>query len=372
MDSVAIEPVENESALRAFVRLPERLYRGDPHWVPPLRRDERARLSRSNPFFAHAEVRLFLARRDGEVVGRIAAIVDRWHLERWRDGAGFFGFFEAVDDEAVARSLFEAVRGWLRPQGLRVMRGPFNPSTNDMCGVLTEGFELPPRIMMPYNPSYYPRLFERAGLRSTHELLAYEVQTPPSLPEAIGRVAEAARNRGVRVRCLNPKRLGEEAERFRQVYNAAWAENWGFVPMSEGEAEWMASQLRQVLVSELALFAECGGRPVGFFLGLPDLNPALRVLGGRITPWGLLRFLLARRRVDMVRVILLGVLPQHRRRGVEALLLQQGHEALRRLGYRGAEVGWILEENVVTRHTTERWNARLVKRYALYEAALRD
>jgi GNAT superfamily N-acetyltransferase len=370
MEKLTIEAVDDRRGLHAFLRFPEVLYRNDLHWVPPLRRDEAHRLSSANPFFDHAEVRLFLARRDGEVVGRVAAIVDRAHLDRWKDGAGFFGFFEAVEDEPVAQALFDAVCGWLRPRGLTLMRGPFNPSTNDTCGLLIDGFDLPPRIMMPYNPSYYPRLFERMGLHSIRELLAYEVDVPPLLPEAIGRVAEAARNRGIRVRSLDPKRLAEEAERFRQVYNAAWAENWGFVPMSEGEAAWMASQLRQVLVPELALFAECEGRPVGFFLCLPDLNPALRVLGGRITPWGLLRFLLARRHVDMVRVILLGVLPEFRRRGIEALLLQEGYEGLRRLGYWRAEVGWILEENAVTRQTTQRWNARLVKRYGLYEAPL--
>ena len=370
MDSVTIEPVENASALRAFVRFPERLYRGDPHWVSPLRRDERARLSQSNPFFAHAEARLFLARLDGGVVGRIAAIVDRSHLERWKDEAGFFGFFEAMEDEAVAQALFDAARRWLGPRGVTVMRGPFNPSTNDMCGLLVDGFQYPPRIMMPYNPSYYPRLFERAGLRSTHELLAYEVQIPPSLPEAIGRVAEAARNRGVRVRCLNPKRLAEEGERFRQVYNAAWAENWGFAPMSEGEAAWIASQLRLVLVPELALFAESEGRPVGFFLSLPDLNPALRALAGRITPWGLLRFLWRRRNLDELRVVILGVLPECRRRGVEALLLREAFHAMRRLGFRRAELGWILEENAVARRAAERWNARVVKRYRIYEGSL--
>jgi GNAT superfamily N-acetyltransferase len=370
MEKPTVDPVEDRRGLHAFLRFPEVLYRSDPRWVPPLRRDEAHRLSPANPFFEHAEARLFLARRDGEVVGRVAAIVDQWHLRRCRDGAGFFGFFEAVDDEVVAQGLFDAVCGWLRPRGLTVMRGPFNPSTNDTCGLLIEGFDLPPRIMMPYNPSYYPRLFERVGLHSIRELLTYEMDIPPLLPEAIGRVAEAARNRGIRARSLDPKRLAEEAERFRQVYNAAWAENWGFVPMSEGEAAWMASQLRQVLVPELALFAESEGRAVGFFLCLPDLNPALRVLGGRITPWGLLRFLLARRRVDMVRMILLGVLPEFRRRGIEALLLQEGYHAVRRLGYRGAEVGWILEENAVTRQTTQRWNPRLVKRYRLYEASL--
>ena len=370
MTTVKVDPVEDRSELRAFVRFPEVVYRADPNWVAPLRRDEEALLSPTNPFFDHAEARLFLARRDGAIVGRLAGILDRWHLERWKDGTGLFGFFESVDDPAVAQSLFEAVRGWLRAKGLRGMRGPFNPSTNDTCGLLVDGFHLPPRIMMPYNPRYYPALLEGVGLRSTRDLFTYEVDTPAAMPPAIGRVAEAARSRGVRVRPLELARLPEEVERFRQIYNGSWSSNWGFVPISEREVAWTATQLKQVLVPDMALFAEVEGEPVGFFLCLPDLNPALRHLHGRITPWGLVRFLVARRRVDMVRLVLLGVLPQHRRRGIEALLLAQGWEAVHRLGYRGCEVGWILEENAVTRQATERWKARLVKRYRLYEAPI--
>jgi len=370
MTTLRVETVQDRSGLRAFVRWPETLYRADPNWVAPLRRDEEGLLSPANPFFEHAEARLFLARRDGAVVGRLAGIVDRWHLERWKDGTGLFGFFESVDDAAVAQALFEAVRGWLRAQGLTGMRGPFNPSTNDTCGLLVEGFHLSPRIMMPYNPPYYPVLLERAGLRPTRDLLTYEVDTPAELPPAIGRVAGMARGRGVRARRLDLARLGEEVELFRQVYNGSWAANWGFVPISEREIAWTAAQLKQVLVPDMALFAELEGRPIGFFLCLPDLNPALRHLHGRITPWGLVRFLAARRRVDMVRLVLLGVLPEYRRRGVEALLLAQGWEAVHRLGYRGCEVGWILEENAVTRQATDRWNARLVKTYRLYEAPI--
>lgn len=368
MDTLAVNAVEDRRGLRAFLRFAESLYRDDPRWVPPLRRDERARLSPSNPFFAHAEAQLFLASRGREVVGRVAAIVDRWHLERWKDGAGFFGFFESVADEAVAGALFAAVREWLRGKGLVSMRGPFNPSTHDVCAVLTEGFQYPPRIMMPYNPPYYPALLEQAGLRPIHELLSYEVDVPSVLPQGIGRVAAGASARGARIRSLDPARLAAEAESFRRIYNAAWAENWGFVAMSEAEMAWMAAQLRQVLVPDLALIAEWDGQPVGFFLCLPDLNPALRLLRGRITPWGLLRFLWRRRRVETLRVILLGVVPEYRRRGVEALLLQEGFHAVRRLRYRLAELGWILEENAVTRRTAERWDARLVKRYRLYEA----
>lgn len=370
MDRLAVNAVADRRGLRAFLRFAESLYHDDPRWVPPLRRDERARLSPSNPFFAHAEAQLYLARRGREVVGRVAAIVDRWHLERWKDGAGFFGFFESVADDAVAGALFAAVREWLRGKGLTRMRGPFNPSTNDMCGILTAGFEHPPRIMMPYNPPYYPALFEGAGLHPIRELLAYELEPPAVLPEAVNRVAETAASRDCRVRPLDLRRLAEEAEAFRQVYNAAWSENWGFVPMSEGEMAWMASQLRQVLVPDLALIAEWGGRPVGFFLCLPDLNPALRLLRGRLTPWGLCRFLLKRRRVDEARLILLGVVPEYRRRGIEALLLRQAYGAVRRLGYRRVELGWILEENAVIRQTTKRWGAREVKRYRIYEGPL--
>lgn len=370
MDRPTVEAVADRRGLTAFLRLPETIYRGDPRWVPPLRRDERARLSPSNPFFTHAEAQLFLARQGGEVVGRVAAIVNRWHLERWKDDAGFFGFFESVADDAVAGELFAAVREWLRGKGLASVRGPFNPSTNDMCGILTAGFEHPPRIMMPYNPAYYPALFEHAGLRPVRELLAYELEPPAVLPDAMHRVAETAASRGCRIRPLDPRRLAEEAETFRQIYNTAWSENWGFVPMSQSEMAWMASQLRQVMVPDLALVAEWDGRPVGFFLLLPDVNPALRVLQGRLTPWGLCRFLMMRRRMDEARLVLLGVVPEYRRRGIEALLLRQAYGAVRRHGYRRVELGWILEENAMIHQMTKRWGAREVKRYRIYEGPL--
>ncbi len=368
MSTSTVEPVEDGRGLLAFLRFPETLYRNDPRWVPPLRRDERARLSASNPFFAHAEARLFLARRGREVVGRVAAIVERWHLERWKDGAGFFGFFEAVADDGVAQSLLEAARECLRTRGLVAMRGPFSPSTHDECGVLAEGFQHPPRILMPYNPPYYPDLLERAGLRPIRELLSYEMDVPTALPERVSRVARKAEERGVRVRPLDRDRLAAETELFRTIYNAAWSENWGFVPMSQDEAASMASRLRQIVVPELALFAEWESRPVAFLLLLPDLNPALRMLRGRLTPWGLLRFLWRRRSIDEVRLLVLGVLPEYRRRGIEALLLREAYGSVRRLGYRRAELGWVLEENAVTRQAAERWGAWVAKRYRIYES----
>lgn len=250
------------------------------------------------------------------------------------------------------------------------MRGPFSPSTHDECGLLVEGFEQPPRILMAYNPPYYAGLLERAGLRATHELLTYDMNVPPTLPERIDRVARAVEERGVRVRRLDRARMTAETEVFRTIYNAAWAENWGFVPMSEGEAAEMASRLRQIVVPELALFAEWEGRPVAFLLLLPDLNPALRLLKGRVTPWGLVRFLWKQRRLEEVRLLILGVLPEYRRRGIEALLLREAYGSVRRLGFRRAEIGWVLEDNKVTRQATERWGAWVAKRYRIYEGAV--
>ena len=364
---VTVEPVEGRRSLRAFLRFPEELYRGDPRWVPPLQRDERARLAPANPFFAHAEARLFLARRRGAVVGRVAAIVNRLHLAHRGDGAGFFGFFEAVPESAVAEALWGATAAWLRSRGLSAARGPVNPSTHDECGVLTDGFDRPPCLLMPYNPPYYASLLEGVGLRPIRELVSYVVEVPQALPARVEHVARAAEGRGIRVRRLDPRRLGAEAEVIRSLYNAAWGENWGALPMTSGEASSLASRLRAVLAPDLALIAESGDRPVGFMLGLPDYNPALRLLRGRLTPWGLARFLWRQRRLEGVRLMALGVIPEARRRGVDALLFRELLAALRRRGHRWVEAGWILEDNAVTRRAAERWGGRVVKRYRLYE-----
>jgi len=364
---VTVEPVQGRRGLRAFLRFPEELYRGDPRWVPPLQRDERARLAPANPFFAHAEARLFLARRTGAVVGRVAAIVNRLHLARWGDGAGFFGFFEAVPDGAVAEALWGATAAWLRSRGLSVVRGPVNPSTHDECGILTDGFDRPPCLLMPYNPPYYASLLEGLGLRPIRELVSYVVEVPQALPARVDHVAGAAEGRGIRVRRLDPRRLSAETEVIRTLYNAAWEENWGALPMTSGEASTLASRLRAVLAPELALIAAWGDRPVGFTLCLPDYNPALRLLRGRLTPWGLARFLWHRRRLEGVRLMALGVIPEARRRGVDALLARELLAALRRRGDRWVEAGWILEDNTVTRRTAERWGGRVVKRYRIYE-----
>lgn len=370
MGAVAVEAVASRGGLSAFVRFPERLYQKNPLWVAPLRGDHRALLSPSNPFFMHAEVRLLLARRSAEVVGRLAVILDHQHLERWGEKVGFFGFFESIHDVDVARALLDAARAWLRPRGMAIIRGPVSPSANHECGLLVEGFDAPPRVLMPYNMPYYPALLERAGFKAVKELVSYDIDLPEAFPERLAPVARAAEERGIRVRPFNPRALQQEAQVIRLLYNAAWNENWGFVPMSEAEAAFMARRLRHFLVPEFALIAEWQGQPVGFVLSLPDYTPALSRLQGRITPWGIVRFLWRRRSLDEIRVMAMGVLPGYRKRGIDALLIRATFEEARRRRYQRAELSWVLEDNALMRRTIERLGGKVAKRYRLYESSV--
>jgi len=368
LGAITVQAVGSRKSLRAFLSFPERLYREDPLWVAPIRRDQLALLSPTNPFFAHAKAQLLLAWQDGKVVGRIAAIVDNRYLEEWKEHVGFFGFFESLPEAGVATALLDSARAWLRARGMARLRGPVNPSINHECGLLVEGFSHPPRILMPYNPPYYSALLEEAGLRRAKDLLSYDLDLADELPDRFHQITQAVERRGARVRALNPKAFREEVGLITKLYNAAWQKNWGFVPVTEEEAALIASRLRPFLVSELALIAEWEGVPVGFALSLPDYNPALRLLRGRATPWGLLRFHFRQRTLDEMRVLAFGVLPEQRKRGIDALLLLATHEAASRHGYRRAELSWILEDNVLMRRTVERLGGRLAKRYRLYEA----
>jgi len=370
MREVTVEAVETKAGVRAFLRFPERVYQYDPLWVAPLLRDQSALLSPTNPFFAHAEIRLFLARRGREIVGRVAAIVDQMHIERWGERAGFFGFFESLPEKEVVKALLEAARAWLHGRGMATIRGPVSLSTNHECGLLIEGFGQPPRLLMPHNPPYYASLLEGAGFIQVKDLLSYDFDLPQVLPERFSVLARHAEAKGARVRCLDLKAFREEAQVIRVLYNGSWQQNWGFLPMSEAEAAFMAARLRPLLAPDLALIAEWGAKPVGFALSLPDYNPALRLLRGHTTPWGMLRFLWQRRLLDEIRVLALGILPDYRRRGIDALLIRETFEEARRRGYRRAELSWILEENTVMRRTVEQLGGRVAKRYRLYEASL--
>ncbi len=371
MDGIGITVVTSRRQLEEFVGLPYDLHAGDAMWVPPLRMDVRTLLSPlKNPFFHHAEACYFLARKRGRAVGRIAAVHNRLHNEFQRDRVGFFGFFESVRDRACADALFAAAAGWLRGRGLAVMRGPASFSTNDECGLLVDGFDTPPALMMPHNPPAYVELVEGAGFAKAKDLVVYQTTSdalPPRLVEGARRLAA---RQGIRVRPMDMKRFGDEVALVKGLYNAAWERNWGFVPMTDAEIDHLAKQLRPVVVPELVAFAERAGEVIGFGVALPDLNVALKANpSGRLFP-GILRVLRASRAITRLRVLLLGTLPAWRGKGVDALLYKTIWEQARAKGFRWGEAGWVLEDNHAMRNALARMGFAPYKTYRLYDRPL--
>jgi hypothetical protein len=364
---VEIVPVEHPRTERAFLDLPYGLYRGHPYWVPPLRIAQKELFdTHKHPFYAHAEMRRFLARRNGQFCGRIAAIVDRNYNAFHQEDAGFFGFFESADELSVARALCESARAWLRQRGTRVIRGPVNPSTNYECGMLIEGFDSSPCIMMPYNPPSYPRMLEAVGLRKAKDLLAYHLSMDYAVEKKVMRVADKAAGR-VSIRPIRMQAFDQEVEMVWKVYNSAWSRNWGFVPMTREEFLHEAREMKQILKPDFVLMGEVEGRLVGFALAVPNINVALKHAGGRLFPFGLLKILYYQRSIHELRVIALGVVEEFRTAGLAAgfyaALMRNG----RRLGFPEGETSWVLEDNVLMNRSMEAMGARLYKRYRIYE-----
>ncbi|MBN2490030.1 MAG: N-acetyltransferase [Planctomycetes bacterium] len=358
---------------RPFLRVPWIVHRGDPRWVEPLRHSVRRLLHPArNPFWRHARARFWLARRGGEPVGRIAAILNAAHDERWAEAAGFFGFFECVDDGAAARALLETAADWLRRKGATVLRGPCSPSTNHECGVLVEGFDRDPFVMMPYTPPHYPAALEGFGLHKAMDLLSFAIRPEDDFPPKFARVAEAAaRRHGIRLRRLDPGAFAADLETLRRIYNGAWADNWGFVPVSTAEFAFLAAELRPIAWPDFILFAESAGETVAAVVCVPDLNPLLKRMNGRLFPLAFRHLLGWRRKVGAVRLLTLGVLPEFRGRGVDALLYRELLAAGRRHGFRrDCELGWVLETNAVMLHTIQHAGGRPVKRLRLYAMPL--
>jgi len=331
-------------------------------------------LSRTkNPFFEHAEAEYFMAERDGQVVGRIAAISNRLHNETHGDQVGFFGFFESVDDQSVADALFNAATDWCRALGHNILRGPASFSVNDECGLLVDGFDRPPTLMMPHNPRYYIPLLERAGFAKAKDLWVYqggsEAQYVP-VPARLARATELIRQRqGITLRALNMKDFEGEVERIKELYNSAWEKNWGFVPMTEHEIDHLAEQFKPVVIPELVPMAEKDGKLIGFGIALPDLNVVFRKnRSGRLFPMILKLFwALKARRIRRARILLLGVVPEHQGKGVDAMLY---HWIWTRSGERGiywGEAGWILEDNPAMNAGLEKMTFRVYKTYRLYD-----
>jgi len=379
---VRIVPVTSDKQRREFVRFAWQVYRHDPNWVPPIFMDQVALVTPGkHPFYEHAEIQLFLALRNEEVVGTISAHINHRHNEVHKDRVGFFGFFQAIDDDAVAGALFEAASDWLRERGMEAIRGPENPSQNEEVGLLIDGLDRPPVVMMTYNPAYYQGLIEGAGFEKAQDLYAWLIRTNifdydvQRLPRKFVRVAEEARRReDLVVRKIDMKHFDEEVAKAQVVYNKAWEKNWGFVPMTEHEIIHLGQELKMILDPDLVYLAEINGQPAGVSIGVPDVYQALLKARPQPNTWSLpltlLKFLWHRRHIDTFRLLIMGVVPEYRTLGIDALFYVETARAAFGKGYEFCEMSWILESNDMMNRIIERLGGKIYKTYRIYEMPL--
>lgn len=378
MGAVRIEPVHHRRGLRRFVEMPARLYVDDPSWVPPLVLERMEHLDpKKNPFFAHAEAAFWLAWQDERCVGRISAQVDHAHLERHADAAGFFGFLEATDDPRVFEALLRTAEDWLAERGMRRVRGPFSLSINDECGLLVEGFEPPPSIMMGHARPYYARHLEEQGYAKAKDLIAYLYDLRAPLPEpAAAAVRRLGRETALSFRPADMRHFERDVRAVVEVFNDAWSDNWGFVPFSEAELGHLAKTLRLLIRPDFVAIAELDGEPAAVAVSLPNLNEAIADLDGRLWPLGWARLLwrLKVRGTATARVPLMGVRRRHQASALGMALAMGVIERVRRAhvarGTKEAELSWLLEDNAGVRRIVEMLGARPYKRYRIYHKAL--
>ena len=371
---LAVRPVADKRELNEFIKLPWRLYRNEPCWVPPLLLDRKRFFDRKrNPFFSHAEVEFFLAWREGQPVGRITAHIDRHFNEFQHHDWGMFGFFECENDVEAANALLTSAEEWLRARGRDRMVGPMDFTTNDECGVLVDGYELLPTVLTNWQHPYYPRLIEGAGLTKAMDLYMWtlEVSERSAVHPAIWRAAaDVERKYGITVRPMRKKDMEAEIGRFLEVYNAAWERNWGFVPLTEEEVRHYAKDLKPVLDENWAFVAEKDGEPVAAGLTLPDYNQVLIHLNGRLLPFGWAKALYYKGKIDRVRVFALGVKPEYQHTGIGAKLYEMHYDAAERTNQKKGETGWILESNKSMNRAMERMGGKIVRTYRVYEKLL--
>ncbi len=352
-----------------FVQVPFDLYRDDPNWVAPLRFDHMTQTDpKKNPFFEHADVQHFLARRDGRAVGRIAAIENHRHNEIHEEKIGHFGWFEA-DEEDAAAGLLAAALDWAKTRGLTRVLGPVSYSMNDVCGLLVDGHDAPPRILMPYNPPTYADWIEAAGFGKAKDLLAFWITSKHAVNPRLARVADRlAKRSGLTLRQMDMSRFRDEVALVRDLYNRSWEKNWGFVPMTDAELDHMAASMKPIVDPRCVLFAEMKGEVVGFALALPELHRVLiKNRSGRLFPFGLLRILFGKSKIDELRLLTLGVLPEHRSKGIDAALIHGAVTKYQEAGYHSCECSWILEDNEKMLAGMEIFGGTIDKRYRVYE-----
>lgn len=366
-----IVPVEGRQGLRQFIRLPWSIYGDDPAWVPPLLLERSEHLSKRNPFFEHAKCRFWLAYRGGRPVGRISAQVDQLHLQRYQDSTGFFGLVEAEDDPETFQAIMDTAEKWLSNQGMRRILGPFNLSINQECGLLVEGFDTPPMVMMGHARPYYGARVEENGYRKEKDLLAYRIDVDFELTKAMRAVIKRAARRVI-IRSLRRERFAEELEILQDIFEDAWSENWGFVPFTKEEFKHLGQNLKHLVHDEYVQIAEVDGSPDAMIIGVPNVNEVIKDLNGRLLPFGWLKLLwrLKVSRPKTARVPLMGVRKRHHNGLMGAALAIMVVERVRRLGVKyGAkevELSWILEDNMGMRNILESMGGVVYKRYRIF------
>jgi GNAT superfamily N-acetyltransferase len=376
VSKIDVSQVTTRRERDAFIKFPWQIYANDPAWVPPLIIERKAFLDRKrHPFFRHGDAALFLARKDGEIVGRIMASDDPNYNSLHQSNVGCFGLFESIDGPDVAAALVEAAANWLRMKGRTEMMGPIDYSTNYVCGLLIDGFQFPPTILTAHNPPYYRHLIESCGFTKTKDWYAWWFADPAKAVAHLRRLATRFKARCPAViRPANLRNLRDESRRLREIYNQAWEKNWGFVPFTEAEIEHMTSELKPLLVAGFAWMAEIGNQPVGFILAVPDINVVLRDLNGRLTrfglPIGLIKLLLYKKRIRKGRLIALGVIEKYRRAGVaEMLVLRVMEETMIKRGITG-ELSMTLEDNFMINRFLEAIGAHRYKTWRIYSKSI--
>lgn len=370
MSNIEIKTLHPKKDITKFLKFAWKIYKNDPNWVPPLMMDKKKLLNKDkNPFFKTSQMEMFMAYKDGEPVGRIAAIKNDTHNKIHKENIGFFGFFESINNQEVANALLDKAKAWLKENGVDAMRGPANPSSNDEFGMLLEGFDDPPRLMMTYNPKYYLSLMDNYGLKKVKDLLAYRIDNNELLKsEKLIRVAEIARKRSkVEIKQINLKKFKSELERVKFVYNKAWAPNWGFIPMTDEEIDNLAKELKPLVEDSLVLFAEVEGKTVAFALVMLDYNELFKDFDGKLFPFNVIKLFTQRKKITWARILTLGIIPEYQKRGIDALLYYEITKRAEKLGIMKGEASWILEDNEMMNRGAEVMNGEVYKKYRVYE-----
>ena len=370
MQEITVKKVSTKSELNQFIKFPWKIYKDDKHWVPPLLMEQKTLLDKQkNPFFKAADADYFLAYRNGEIVGRIVAVKNDLHLKYHNDESGQFGFFECINDQQVANALFDTAKTWMKEKGLKYMKGPANPSSNDIYGMLIEGFDDSPRLLMPYNPEYYIKLCENYGMKKGKDMFAWKIVNEKLMAsEKLKRGQELVRKRyNLKISQLDMKNFQKDLEKFKYVYNKAWAPNWGFVPMTEEQIDAMAKDMKPLAEPSLVLFGEIEGKLVGAALVMLDYNFIFRQMNGRLLPFNFIKLFTQKKKIKWARILTLGIIPEYQKKGLDTIFYWEIVNRAANIGIRLGEASWVLEDNDMMNRGLELMNGERYKRYRIWE-----